>query len=294
LTGAAKLTRRTVPVDGGALEVLVAGPDGEGARTLCTAHPYASMDAALPLLARLMGCRVVSVNLRGVGGSRPPERSADATLERMADDLDDVRGALGIPRWVLWGMSGGSMIGQVAVHRHPEALDALVLDSAGPCFRETLRDPDCSGSPFAPRWRAALAVAGLTPDPLARAPDVGAWDELPGAGWVCRSRSGTALLVSPTVPTALERRVMPSLLAYDARPWLARVRVPVLVLAGAEDRVAPLEQVRALHEAIPRSRLEVIAGAGHVPVGDRPAEVGAAVSRFLSTLPARARRKVAG
>jgi pimeloyl-ACP methyl ester carboxylesterase len=52
----------------------------------------------------------------------------------MADDLEAVRRALGIASWTIWGMSGGSMVAQVYARRHPDALQALVLDSAGPCF----------------------------------------------------------------------------------------------------------------------------------------------------------------
>jgi pimeloyl-ACP methyl ester carboxylesterase len=75
---------------------------------------------------------------------------------------------------------------------------------------------------------------------------------------------------------------MPGLLAFDARPWLTAVRVPTLVLAGTADQVAPLAQLRALHEAIPGSTFTAIEGAGHVPIAEKPTEVAKAVRGFLT------------
>jgi pimeloyl-ACP methyl ester carboxylesterase len=77
------------------------------------------------------------------------------------------------------------------------------------------------------------------------------------------------------------RRVLPILLTFDARPWLGEIAVPTLVLGGAEDRIAPPAQLRALHEAIPGSDLVLIEGAGHIPLGEGQPEVAAAVRRFL-------------
>jgi len=283
----AEPSRKTVPVAGAELDVLVGGRDEPGAGTVCTAHPVESMDASIPVLTEITRARVVCVNPRGVGRSSPPEHPDDSTLEVTADDLDAVRRSLGLPRWVIWGMSGGSMIAQVYAHRHHESVEALILDSAGPCFSVTLRDAGCVMSASFPRWREALAAAGLRAElesagTSQAAPDEVIWEEVPDVGWVLRSASGRVRLVFPGVPSAQMRRVVPHLLAFDARPWLGDIRVPTLVLGGAGDQVAPPAHLRALHEAIPGSSLALIDGAGHVPVQEKPDEVAAAVRSFLS------------
>ena len=63
--------------------------------------------------------------------------------------------------------------------------------------------------------------------------------------------------------------------AYDPRPALERIRVPVLALFGAEDTIVPVEaSVSVYREAVPTELLtvEVFAGADHrVQAGDPPA-----------------------
>jgi pimeloyl-ACP methyl ester carboxylesterase len=206
----------------------------------------------------------------------------DSALETLADDLDAVRRALGVDQWVIWGMSGGSMVAQVYAQRHPRALLGLILDSAGPCFASTLQDPDCVMSPASPALREVLAGHGLTADadPSVVAGDP-TWEELPGIGWPLRLGSGPVRLVAPSNPSAQMRRILPILLTFDARPWLGTIRVPTLLLGGAEDRIAPPAQLKALHEAIPGSDLVLIEGAGHVPLREGRPEVAAAVRRFL-------------
>lgn len=264
-----------VPVDAGELDVLVAGRDG--VRTVATLHPTESMHEALPLLAEVTEARVVCVNPRGIGRSSALRDIRDATVDGMAADLDQVRQALGFRRWVIWGMSGGSVVAMVAARWHPDGIEALILDSAAPCFAAMLADPACVLSPHHPRW------AGKLPEP-ADHDGTGPldWTAVPDVGWVLRRGGGPALMVSPREPSDQMRQVMSSLLAFDARPWLAAIEVPALVLAGSADRVVPLAHLRALHEAIPGASLAVIDGAGHVPITDRPDDVTLLVRRFLA------------
>ncbi len=51
--------------------------------------------------------------------------------------------------------------------------------------------------------------------------------------------------------------------AFDGRPLLAQVRVPTLVVAGADDGITPPAQSEELAAGIAGARLETIAGAGH-------------------------------
>jgi pimeloyl-ACP methyl ester carboxylesterase len=50
----------------------------------------------------------------------------------------------------------------------------------------------------------------------------------------------------------------------------AAVRCPTLVVIGALDRMTPPRAGKALADAIPGARAEVIAGAGHMMMGEAP------------------------
>jgi pimeloyl-ACP methyl ester carboxylesterase len=71
----------------------------------------------------------------------------------------------------------------------------------------------------------------------------------------------------------------------DSSPLLATITVPTLVVAGEEDALVPPREARALQEAIPGSRLAVIAGAGHLSNFERPDEFNARLLGFLKGLP---------
>jgi len=72
----------------------------------------------------------------------------------------------------------------------------------------------------------------------------------------------------------------------DSRQLLKQLSVPALVVAGEQDAVVPVESARAMAEALPRARLVVVAGAGHVPSVEEPEATASALREFLSALKA--------
>jgi pimeloyl-ACP methyl ester carboxylesterase len=62
-----------------------------------------------------------------------------------------------------------------------------------------------------------------------------------------------------------------------------RVRAPLLVIAGTEDRVRPMEQMRAFVAESPDRKLKAISGAGHNVHWERPAECAEALTGFWET-----------
>jgi pimeloyl-ACP methyl ester carboxylesterase len=63
--------------------------------------------------------------------------------------------------------------------------------------------------------------------------------------------------------------------------------IPVLVIVGAEDAMTPPDRAQAMADAIPGARLQVIQGAAHLTVVERPKEVTAAIREFLDGLKAK-------
>jgi pimeloyl-ACP methyl ester carboxylesterase len=68
----------------------------------------------------------------------------------------------------------------------------------------------------------------------------------------------------------------------DGSDVLRAIRVPALVLVGAEDSWSPPAQHRALAALIPSEpTLDVVPDCGHMSPMERPGEVGAALARWL-------------
>ncbi len=71
------------------------------------------------------------------------------------------------------------------------------------------------------------------------------------------------------------------LLADDIRPDLTAVSVPTLLVWGERDPLIPPDHAQEFLDALPDARLELIPGAAHVPMVERPDELSRAVLAFL-------------
>lgn len=68
----------------------------------------------------------------------------------------------------------------------------------------------------------------------------------------------------------------------DQRDRAAAIDVPTLVLCGEEDRVTPPQLSRELAALVPGSKLETIAGAGHLANLERAAAFNSKVASFIA------------
>lgn len=76
--------------------------------------------------------RIVLLDQRGAGRSTPPASAYDTdmsvnTTAHLIADLELLRRHLGIERWLVWGVSFGSVLGLRYAQTHPEAVTEVVL-----------------------------------------------------------------------------------------------------------------------------------------------------------------------
>lgn len=67
-----------------------------------------------------------------------------------------------------------------------------------------------------------------------------------------------------------------------ATQFAPAVSVPTLLLPGARDSLSTSDGLRALRDALPQGRLEVIRGAGHLVHYEKPAQLARAIRGFVS------------
>jgi pimeloyl-ACP methyl ester carboxylesterase len=68
----------------------------------------------------------------------------------------------------------------------------------------------------------------------------------------------------------------------DSRPLLVNIEVPAMVIVGRQDQATPLHQAEQMATDIANARLVVLEECGHVSPLERPAEVSAALRRWLT------------
>jgi pimeloyl-ACP methyl ester carboxylesterase len=72
--------------------------------------------------------------------------------------------------------------------------------------------------------------------------------------------------------------------AFDVMNRLGEIAVPTLVTVGREDRLTPVKYSEYLQQHIPGAILEVIEGAGHMVMLERPEALNDVIRRFMRAL----------
>ena len=78
------------------------------------------------------------------------------------------------------------------------------------------------------------------------------------------------------------RAQIDAVLGHDSFARLRGLHAPTLILTGDDDRIIPAAGSDVLHERIPGSRLEVLAGTGHLFFLEQPERTRALIEGFLA------------
>jgi pimeloyl-ACP methyl ester carboxylesterase len=70
----------------------------------------------------------------------------------------------------------------------------------------------------------------------------------------------------------------------DSTPLLDSIRIPVLVVAGDDDQIAPAAAMQEMARVIPGSEFVLVAEAGHMAPLEQPLAVNSALAGFLERL----------
>jgi 3-oxoadipate enol-lactonase len=253
----------------------------------------------------IRGSERVVVLLHGVGGSRESWSDAlsgtgralsEAGFCAVAVDLPgyghsplpahyDMPGMTALVLETLWmlqrhcaakvalvGHSMGGMVALDLIASAPQEVDALVLLATSPAFgrpdgawqqgyleqRLSPLDAGRGMAKLAPGLVKGMASANASHDAVARA----------------------ALLMS-AVPEATYRSALHAIVGFDRRAALVDIRVPVLCLAGGDDRNAPPSVMSAMAARIEGAKFRSLPGVGHLAHMEAPKLINPMIVSFL-------------
>ncbi len=202
------------------------------------------------------GRAVLAPDLPGHGRSDGPPLE---TVEGMSGWVVELLDAAGAARAALVGHSMGAAVALETAARHPDRVAALALvgTSAAMPVHQGLLDAATRGEDVA---------FGLVTDWAHGRPAHLGGSTTPGL-WLV---GGTERLLQSEPEGVLATDLAASDAYAGGEAAAAQVRCPTLVVAGEDDRMTPPAAGRALAGAIPGARLEIIPGAGHSLMSERP------------------------
>ena len=231
--------------------------------------------------------RVVLFDQRGSGRSTPHAELAENTTWDLVADIERLREALGIARWIVFGGSWGSALGLAYAVTHRERVLGLVLRGIFLCrkseidwflygLRAIFPEPWRTFSGYIPEAeRGDLLTAYhkrlVDPDPAVHMPAARCWSVYEG--------SCSTLLPNPAlVADFASDRVALGLARIEAHYFMHDIflpdnflldnarrmkDIPGVIVQGRYDIVCPTVSADDLHRAWPEAEYIVVADAGH-------------------------------
>jgi 3-oxoadipate enol-lactonase/4-carboxymuconolactone decarboxylase len=248
-----------------AIHVLIEGPPG--AAPLVLLHSLGTTsgiwDAQAAELSRTF--RVIRPDLRGHGLTTCTPGPYSMAL--FTDDLAALLTSLNINQFHLGGISIGGLIAQSFAAAHPGRVASLMLVDTALAI------------PPAQSWTDRAAKV--------RAEGIGAIADAVLARWVTQpfmDAAETHGLREMLMRTTAEGYAASAeaIAAADLTATTSNLQLPTLIVVGDQDQATPVAAAQALNAVIAGSSLTIIKDAAHIPTVEKPKEVTAALSRFLS------------
>ena len=233
--------------------------------------------------------RIVLMDQRGCGKSKPHSGLKDNTTWHLVEDIEIIKNHLHIEKWVVFGGSWGTTLALAYGENHPEKVLALVLRGIFLGRPKELKWFYQFGAHhiFPDEWDKYIAPISLgergdllqafyrrltSPDEAIRKRAAMAW-----SSW---EAAALKLIFDPTTFTQFTESLHADALArlechyfinhcfFKTDNWLIEhitpIRhIPSVIIQGRYDIVCPMEAAWELHKAWPEARLVVIPDAGH-------------------------------
>lgn len=216
--------------------------------------------------------RPIAYDVRGHGKSEAGK--ADFSIDLFANDLLAFLDALKIEKAVVCGLSMGGYIALSAIQKQPERFAALVL-----------ADTQCGADTPEGKDKRMKTIAFIQKNGL----EVYAEESLKNlfASASFQSHAQVVMFIHQSILNTPAEVVCRTLQALADRKescsYLPKIKIPVCVIVGNEDKITPPAVAQKMADAISDSKLVIINKAGHLPNLEEPAVFNKVVLDFLTT-----------
>lgn len=244
--------------------------EGAGRPLLLVNGIGATADLFEPFRAHVADRETIAFDAPGVGGSPAP--GYPLTLRRLAGLVADLVVELGHRQVDVLGLSWGGALAQELAHRHPGRVRRLVLSATTPGWVSLPGRPEAMAILLTPaRYYSPQFLRRVAPvlygGSIAQHPDL-------------LDRHAYLRATHPPSPRGYLYQLS-ALRRWSSLPWLHRLEQPTLVLAADDDPIIPLANGRLMAGRIPRGRLHVVEGGGHLFLFTDAADMADVVRGFL-------------
>jgi 3-oxoadipate enol-lactonase len=214
--------------------------------------------------------RVIALNLPGYGGS---DKCDPLSFAALADRIAGFMDALSIPRAHLLGQSIGGMIALETGFLHPDRVASLALIGTTAAFGG--RDDSFRDQFIVARLKPLDEGKTLADLALSFVPEI--------TGPIASKQAITSATASMAmVPEETYRAIIRCLVTFNRREDIARLNLPVCLIAGSFDRNAPARTMARMAEKIPGAEFHEVKGAGHLINLEAPEETNAILQKFYA------------
>jgi 3-oxoadipate enol-lactonase len=217
--------------------------------------------------------RVITYDIRGFGKSTSSDEKT--TIPLLADDLIKFMDALQIPKAIICGLSMGGYILLNALHRYPERFAAIILSNTQ-CIADSAEAKEKRQKNI--HLIESGGIATYTENMIQNLFYAESLTKKPDAITFIRkimlSTSSTTL--TDTLRALAHREEM----CYT----LSTISIPTLIISSKEDKSIPFQQSSFMHQQIPRSIIQFIDKAGHLPNLEQPEEFNRLIKDFAMSM----------